>query len=158
MTRSRSSRSAVVVLVVVLAMFGVACMRHAGRNVVEVNVITAEADASGATVSKSVVLRRDGTAERQTRIKKRVDEVNSDISQTGKFSTDKFERLAKVIEENGFFDMAASDGSDSEPSMTMRVTTDSESKTIQVSPGDPKVKNIVDAVNKIVDGIAVWKR
>src|SRR3954464_4364104 len=96
-------RKVIVCLLVVSAALLCGCMTHAGRNIREVILIKGERKADGDMHSRTIVLRRDGAAERNTFIRGGDDEKPSSTEERGTFSTDRFERVAKTIEDNDFF-------------------------------------------------------
>src|SRR5215468_3198834 len=60
--------------------------------------------------SDSVTFRRDGTAEMRTEATEKFKQQPV-VVKRARFSTDRFERLAKVFEENGFFEKKENEGS-----------------------------------------------
>jgi hypothetical protein len=134
-------------------------MRHAGRNVLEVILVKGERKSDGDLHSRTIVLRRDGTAERNTFIRNPGNEAPSSTEERGTFSTDRFERVAKTIEENDFFSKKEkrSDPDAAVQFTNLAVSADDEvSNDIEVDPNDPQIQNVIAAIEKEADQID-WK-
>ena len=125
------------------------CMRHAGRNIREIMLTKATTTPDGKGQSDTLIFYRDGRAERQTRVSEHVNSWVPIKSENGKMSTDRFEGLAKTVEENDFFTKEEHEN-DAEPGVTgLVVTADDGSKSIlNVDENDPQIKNIISAIKK----------
>jgi hypothetical protein len=99
--------------------------------------------------SDSVTFRRDGTAEMRSEATEKF--VKQPIVvKRARFSTDRFERLAKVFEENGFFEKET-EGNVQDAWRNLKVVTSKSEKTLQTlgRDGDPQIRAMLDAVNAL---------
>jgi hypothetical protein len=134
-------------------------MTHAGRNIREVIFIKGERKADGDMHSRTIVLRRDGAAERNTFIRGAGNEKPSSTEERGTVSTDRFERVAKTIEDNDFFSKKEkrSDPDAAGEFTNLAVASDNTSNDIEVDMSDPQIQKIITAIETETN-LVVWTR
>jgi len=118
--------------------------------------------------SHSVTFRRDGTAEMVSgTISSADDEAgarpttpdanngaaqNTSIHKRARFSTDRFERLAATLDNNGFFSKDEQDGMVMDAWQSLYVVTTTGEKTIQtLGRDDPQIKTMIEAIGSLRD-------
>src|SRR5437867_3226556 len=84
---------------------------------------------SGHGGSDTVTFRRDGTAEMRSETTENFKQQPVVIKRA-RFSTDRFERLAKTLEENGFFEKNENEGNIQDAWQNLKVVTSTGEKTI----------------------------
>jgi hypothetical protein len=140
-------------LLMVSAVLMCGCMRHAGRNVLQVMLIKAEKK-DGSTHSRTFMFYRDGKAERNTFLTDNSAAKPVSTEERGTLSTDSFERVAKTIEENNFYSKQEkrtdpdADGEFINLAVSSKDGVNEISNDIQVDPNDPQIKNIIAAIEK----------
>ena len=152
-------RKVIVCLVLAAAALLGGCMTHAGRNIREVILIKGERKADGDMQSRTIVLRRDGTAERNTFVRGAGDEKPQSTEERGTLSTDSFERVAKTIEENDFFAKKEKPGRPDAVGefINLAAASDDASNDIEVDGRDPQIQKIIAAIEAEANQLA-WKR
>jgi hypothetical protein len=150
-------RSFILVLLLLGAFAVAGCMRHMGRNILEVTLFTASTTLEGYTRSEMLILRRDGTADRRIRISQHVGSVTSETEETGTLSTDAFEQLAKAVNDNDIFNKPGT-GSRADNSRALSVVSDDGSKMIQdIDDSDRQIKNVLAAIDEL-SGRVSWNK
>ena len=150
-------------VIVCLLLFSAAllggCMTHAGRNMREVILIKGERKANGDMHSSTILLRRDGPAERNTFVRRAGDDKPQSTEERGTLSTDRFERVAKTIEENDFFSKKEkrSDPDAAGEFVNLAVSSDEGSNDIEVDRSDPQIQKIIAAIEAEANQVA-WKQ
>jgi len=116
----------------------------------------------------SVTFRRDGTAEMVSgTISSTDDEAgtrptspdansgtvqNADIYKRARFSTDRFERLAATLDNNGFFSKDEYGGIVMDAWQSLSVVTMTGEKTVQtLGRDDPQIKTMIEAIDSLRD-------
>ena len=112
---------------------------------------------SGNGRSDSITFRRDGTAEMRSGSTVKFAK-QPDVVKQAHFSTDRFERLAKVLDENGFSEKGENEGNVQDAWRNLKVVTPTGEKTIQTfgRDGDTQIKAMLDAVNALA-GEMQWE-
>ena len=111
---------------------------------------------SGHGGSDTVTFWRDGTAEMRSEMTEHF-KPQPVVVKRAQFSTDRFERLAKVFEDNGFFEKNANEGNIQDAWQNLKVVTSTGEKTIHtLGSNDPQIRAMVDAVNKL-SGEVQWE-
>src|SRR4051794_26370328 len=149
-------RKVIVCLMLAAAALSGGCMTHEGRNIREVILIKGERKADGDMHSRTIVLRRDGAAERNTFIRGAGDEKSSSTEERGTFSTDRFERVAKTIEVNDFFSKKEkrSDPDAAGEFINLAAASDDASNDIEVDPNDPQIQKIISEIETEANQVA----
>jgi hypothetical protein len=94
--------------------------------------------------------RRDGTAEMRSDITEKFVRQAAVIKRA-RLSNDQFERLEKVINENGFFDKKESEKPVADAWRNLKVVTSAGEKTIQTFGGDddPDISTMIRAITSL---------
>lgn len=142
-------RSSITWALCILVGLSVGCMTHAGTNVREISMRRDGTSPEGFAQSEAIIFRRNGEAERSVRVRESVDKVRLDSHDIGQISTDAFERLVRVIDDNGFeFKMDRKrDGPVSNDLTVIAVTSDEGSHDLIADTQDPQIQNIIKAID-----------
>jgi hypothetical protein len=133
-------------------------MTHAGTNVREISLMKSGTTAEGFAKSEAIIFRRNGEAERSVRVRESADQVRLDTRDAGQISTDTFERLVRVIDDNGFeFKINQKrEGPVTGGLTVITVTSDEGSQDLIADPQDPQIQNILTAIEN-VEKDAAWR-
>ena len=146
----------IIITVLTAAVLFAGCMTHGGRRIREVSYFESKVTGERSSHTTQVTFRRDGTAERRQLQLLYPNEVILDSTATARFAPIVFERLAKAIEQNNFFEKQNGPRDDKAKRVLFVDSDDREKSLENPDKNDQQVQTILSAVSDFEMTLA-WK-